>query len=89
MTEPLDLQIADRGMGFDPEQLKKHRGLGLISMEERVKLLHGNFQVNTRLGSGTELRVQIPLKGTSHLEVSHEKEQECCWLRITRLWPKA
>ena len=73
--EALELHVADRGMGFDPEQLKEHRGLGLISMEERVKLLHGNFQVNTRLGSGTELRVQIPLKGTSHLEASHEKSK--------------
>jgi PAS domain S-box-containing protein len=59
----VELRVADQGVGFDPGQARECRGLGLVSMEERVKLLHGNFLLTTRPGAGTELRAQIPLRG--------------------------
>jgi PAS domain S-box-containing protein len=59
----IELRVADQGVGFDPGQARECRGLGLVSMEERVKLLHGNFLLTTRPGEGTELRAQIPLRG--------------------------
>src|SRR5262245_3619963 len=59
----IELRVADQGVGFDPGQAHECRGLGLVSMEERVKLLHGNFLLTTRPGAGTELRAQIPLRG--------------------------
>jgi len=58
--ESLELRIADKGAGFNPKQ-RNLRGLGLISIEERVKLLHGKFEVKSQPGCGTELRVNIPL----------------------------
>jgi signal transduction histidine kinase len=36
-------------------------GLGLVGIRERIGSLHGAFEINSRLGSGTELRVSIPL----------------------------
>jgi two-component system, NarL family, sensor kinase len=59
----IELRVADQGVGFDPGQARECRGLGLVSMEERVKLLHGNFLLTTQPGAGTELRAQIPLRG--------------------------
>jgi PAS domain S-box-containing protein len=59
----VELRVADQGVGFDPGQARECRGLGLVSMEERVKLLHGSFVLTTRPGAGTELRAQIPLRG--------------------------
>jgi PAS domain S-box-containing protein len=59
----IELRVADQGAGFDPGQAREGRGLGLVSMEERVKLLHGNFVLTTRPGEGTELKAQIPLRG--------------------------
>jgi PAS domain S-box-containing protein len=59
----IELRVADQGVGFDPGQARECRGLGLVSMEERVKLLHGNFLLTTRPGEGTDLRAQIPLRG--------------------------
>jgi PAS domain S-box-containing protein len=59
----IELRVADQGVGFDPGQAREGRGLGLVSMEERVKLLHGYFELTTRPGAGTELRAQIPLRG--------------------------
>ncbi|HEV2663848.1 MAG TPA: PAS domain S-box protein, partial [Blastocatellia bacterium] len=59
----VELRVADQGVGFDPGQAHECRGLGLVSMEERVKLLHGRFVLTTGPGAGTELRAQIPLRG--------------------------
>jgi len=59
----IELRVADQGVGFDQGQARECRGLGLVSMEERVKLLHGNFLLTTQPGEGTELRAQIPMRG--------------------------
>ncbi len=59
----LELRVADQGAGFDPDQAKERRGLGLISMEERVRLLRGSFELKSQPGVGTELRVRISLNG--------------------------
>jgi PAS domain S-box-containing protein len=57
----LDLCVTDNGVGFDPERVRWHSGLGLVSMEERIKLLQGSLHITTQAGRGTELRVRIPL----------------------------
>jgi PAS domain S-box-containing protein len=59
----VELRVADQGVGFDLGQAREFRGLGLVSMEERVKLLRGSFVLMTRPGAGTELTAQIPLRG--------------------------
>ena len=66
----IELCVADKGVGFDPNLADSRRGLGLISLEERVKLMHGRFEVKSHPGSGTELRVCIPLKGEKFMESS-------------------
>jgi PAS domain S-box-containing protein len=55
------LEVADSGRGFDVEKVKRGSGLGLISAEERVKLLHGNFRVTSGTEGGTVLVAQIPV----------------------------
>jgi signal transduction histidine kinase len=47
-------------VGYDYSQARAKGGLGLISMEERVRLLGGSFQVTTQPQKGTEVRVSIP-----------------------------
>ena len=58
----LELLIADEGVGFDLEQARLRSGLGLVSMEERIKLVHGNLKVTTRPGHGTRLKFWIPYR---------------------------
>jgi PAS domain S-box-containing protein len=65
--ESLELRVADQGSGFDPRQTSLRTGLGLISIEERVKLLHGGFEVLSQPGAGTELKVRIPLTSKSRV----------------------
>ncbi|MGH7467944.1 MAG: PAS domain S-box protein [Longimicrobiales bacterium] len=54
------LSIADAGVGFDPEEVRRKGGLGLVSMEERIRLLHGSMQIRSEPEAGTELRVHLP-----------------------------
>jgi two-component system CheB/CheR fusion protein len=55
----LRLVIRDLGEGFDPSET---RGLGLISMEERARLIRASFRVTSSLGEGTTVQVQAPFE---------------------------
>jgi signal transduction histidine kinase/ligand-binding sensor domain-containing protein len=57
----LELRITDDGQGFDREAAGQHGGLGLISIDERVRLVHGDVQIVTAPRCGTELRIRVPL----------------------------
>jgi signal transduction histidine kinase len=57
----LRLIIHDRGVGFDADLVRRKRGLGLISMEERARLIQGTFAVSSKPGKGTKLEVRVPL----------------------------
>lgn len=54
------LLVADNGLGFDSDIVPNGR-FGLIGMNERVKLLGGNFTLESHLQAGTQLEVIIPL----------------------------
>lgn len=58
--------IEDNGDGFAPEEVARRedaaRGLGLLGMQERVAALGGNFVIDTKLGQGTRLHIEIPLQ---------------------------
>jgi signal transduction histidine kinase len=56
----LDLCIADNGRGFENNELR-HSGLGLISMRERLRTVHGELRIVSSAGSGTTLMVSIPV----------------------------
>jgi signal transduction histidine kinase len=57
----LHLSVADHGAGFDVGTLEGQAGLGLAGMREQAELLGGDFEVLSRPGSGTEVRVRWPL----------------------------
>jgi signal transduction histidine kinase len=56
-----DLTIVDDGRGFDIAEASRHgKGLGLISIDERVRLAGGTVSIVTETNSGTRVHVQIP-----------------------------
>jgi PAS domain S-box-containing protein len=55
------LEIADDGIGFDPERLAPHAGLGFVSMRERLRGLHGRVRIDSAPGRGTRIVVDVPL----------------------------
>ena len=57
------LSIRDDGAGFDPVSAKGRGGLGLVSMEERVRLVGGTLIIESKPGRGTRIAAVIPLAG--------------------------
>ena len=56
----LVLTISDDGTGFDLAEARG-RGLGLISLEERVRLVGGRLTIDTAPQRGTRMRVAVPI----------------------------
>ena len=58
-----ELTISDDGKGFDIVSTRENRkGLGLVSINERVRLAGGTVSIATESNKGTRVRVQIPAK---------------------------
>jgi len=57
----LELQVSDSGRGFDVELFRQGGGLGLISIEERLRLLQGSCEVSSAPAQGTTLVARVPL----------------------------
>jgi PAS domain S-box-containing protein len=57
----IHLTVRDSGSGFDREAAKASRGLGLISMEERLKILKGTFSIKSQPQCGTTIHARVPL----------------------------
>jgi signal transduction histidine kinase len=56
----LELVIRDDGVGFDAGALGEATGLGLHGMQERVALLGGSVEIESRPGHGTMIHARIP-----------------------------
>ncbi|MGP0065584.1 MAG: GAF domain-containing sensor histidine kinase [Isosphaeraceae bacterium] len=59
----LILVVADRGVGFNSAAVRSREGLGLSSMEERVRLVGGELSVVSGTGQGTTVTVRVPVVG--------------------------
>ena len=57
----LRLSVSDNGCGFDTRSELKERGLGFISMQERLRLVGGEINVYSQPRRGTRIDVSIPL----------------------------
>jgi PAS domain S-box-containing protein len=62
------LTVRDLGKGFDPELAKDTPGLGLVSMQERVRHVKGTISITSRPQSGTEINVRVPLSAETPAE---------------------
>src|SRR5262249_17137587 len=54
------LSIRDFGVGFDPTVARTKHGLGMISMQERTRILGGTFHLTTSAKHGTEIMIEVP-----------------------------
>lgn len=57
----LQLTVADDGVGFDPSLGKNGARLGHASMRQRIALLHGTLEIDSRPGWGTAVTAWVPL----------------------------
>jgi len=57
----IHLTVKDSGKGFDREAARTSQGIGLISMEERLKLVNGTLSIETQPGRGTTIEARVPV----------------------------
>jgi PAS domain S-box-containing protein len=60
-SNEVHLVISDSGSGFDVERAKQGRGLGLTSMQERIRLVNGTIAIQSKPMGGTAIHVHVPL----------------------------
>lgn len=63
----ITVKIEDDGKGFDTSHIstdsrEDNSGFGLSMMRERVYLLSGNIEIDSKIGSGTKITVNVPIK---------------------------
>lgn len=58
----IHLLVSDLGRGFDSETAMQGRGLGLTSMQERVRLVNGIIEIQSKPMGGTTVDVRVPLR---------------------------
>jgi PAS domain S-box-containing protein len=59
--DDLRLEVFDNGRGFDSDAVMASSGLGLLSMQERLRLVGGEVTITSRPGAGTSIRGIVPL----------------------------
>ena len=61
----LSIVIDDDGQGFEPSKVKKVKngdgGMGMTFMKERIKYIEGRLFLNSELGKGTRVTLNIPI----------------------------
>jgi len=55
------LTVQDSGAGFDPGGAMEARGIGLMSMKERLKLVDGTLSIDSQLHRGTTVQARVPI----------------------------
>jgi len=68
-SNEVHLTVRDSGKGFDIEVAQRGRGLGLTSMQERVRLVNGTISIESKPTDGTIIHVRVPV------ELGHESQR--------------
>lgn len=66
IQENVHLTVSDTGVGFDPKLAMAGKGIGLISMQERLHLMNGSLSVNSNHTRGTTVRAVVPVMWSSN-----------------------
>jgi PAS domain S-box-containing protein len=67
--DEIHLTGSDSGAGFDINAAKASRGLGLISMEERLRLLKGTLSIESQLQRGTTIHARVPFSSAKDASI--------------------
>ncbi len=65
-SDEIQLSVSDSGVGFNPARGASSGGLGLISMQERMHLIDGEFLVQSEPNRGTTIYACAPLRAEEH-----------------------
>jgi PAS domain S-box-containing protein len=60
-SDEVRLKVSDSGVGFDLRAARRGRGLGLVRIEQRIKLVNGKSLITSQPEEGTTIQVSVPL----------------------------
>jgi signal transduction histidine kinase len=60
--DEIQLTVRDPGAGFNQREALGSRGLGLVSMRERLQLVDGTMVIESEPGRGTTILARVPIK---------------------------
>ncbi|HMD09092.1 MAG TPA: PAS domain S-box protein [Candidatus Acidoferrum sp.] len=60
-SDEIHLTVSDSGAGFNLDAATKGRGLGLIRMEQRLRLVKGAFSIDSQPSRGTTIHARVPI----------------------------
>lgn len=88
LEDNIVVSVQDDGIGFDKNSIGKGEkntssGFGLSIMQERVQLLYGSFSIDSELGKGTKVTIEIPY-GTGKRETTSPLAGELDSYKYTR-----
>lgn len=62
VDDTLFVNIEDNGVGFSTDSTKGKNGIGIQNITNRVKMMEGNLAINSSVGHGTTIEIQVALK---------------------------
>lgn len=65
-SSEIQLTVSDSGVGFDQQDATGRRGIGLVSMRERMQLVGGEFSIESKPGGGTTVCARVPFMVEEH-----------------------
>jgi two-component system, NarL family, sensor histidine kinase UhpB len=69
----LELEVSDNGIGISAEQIGSTVAFGIMGMQERARLCHGELEIDGRAGAGTTVCLSVPL--ASHPATATEEHR--------------
>ncbi len=60
--DEIELVVSDSGVGFSPQAAMSGKGLGIISMQERLHLVNGELSIKSHPNCGTTIRACVPFR---------------------------
>jgi signal transduction histidine kinase len=84
-SDVIHLTVCDSGIGFDPQVAILGSGLGITSMRERLKLVNGDFFIDSQAQRGTKIHASAPLSSGSYAPVAARSRDKIEKLVKTRV----
>lgn len=57
------ITVEDNGVGFNPEDLRHKKGMGIHNVKNRVDYLKGKFDMNSQQGEGATVNIELKING--------------------------
>ena len=62
LSNAIDFCYSDNGVGFDVDNINENKGIGLLSIRQRVQVLKGTINIESKEGKGMQVTIKLPIE---------------------------